>query len=326
MRISGRGLTATLIALALAGCGDSGKEPAAPSSEAKSLEVDGSSTVFQISEAAREAYAKVKPDLNVVVDKHGTGGGFANYLKGEVDIVDASRPAKPDEEAKAKEQGLEWSRFLVGYDGITVVVNPKNTFVKSLTVAQLKAIWEPGSKVKTWKDVDASWPDKPIVLYCPDNNSGTFEYFTEAVVGKAKQQRDDVQASADDNTLVSGVAGDPDGIGYFGYSYYEENKDKLRALPIQKAADVEAVLPSHETILNKTYSPLSRPLFIYPKNSSLRRPEVLEFVKYYLDNIDTLAKKAGYVPPTAEDKEANKKAFPVSSGEPAAPVPAKAAS
>ena len=155
----------------------------------------------------------------MVVDNHGTGGGFSRYLEGEVDIVDASRPAKPDEESKAKAQGIEWTRFVVGYDGITLVVNPKNDFVKSLTVEQLKAIWAPASKVKTWKDVDPAWPDRKIILYSPDNDSGTFEFFTEAIVGKAKSQRDDVQQSSDDNTLVNGVAGDPDGLGYFGYAY-----------------------------------------------------------------------------------------------------------
>ena len=177
--------------------------------------------------------SQVNPKVNVVVDNHGTGGGFSRYLKGEVDIVDASRPAKPDEEAKAKAQGIDWTRFLVGYDGITVVVNPKNDFVKALTVAQLKALWEPESKVKTWKDLDPSWPDRKIVLYCPDNDSGTFEFFTEAIVGKARSQREDVQASSDDNILVKGVAGDRDGLGYFGYAYYAANKDKLRAVPIK---------------------------------------------------------------------------------------------
>ncbi|WP_422924949.1 PstS family phosphate ABC transporter substrate-binding protein [Singulisphaera sp. PoT] len=327
MRISGRkGLSATLIALAMAGCGETGDDrPGAPaaSSAAKTVEVDGSSTVFQISQAAREAYEKVKPDVNVVVDSHGTGGGFASYLKGEVDIVDASRPAKADEESKAKEQGLEWTRFLVGYDGITVVVNPKNTFAKGFTVEQLKKIWEPGSKVKTWKDVDPSWPDKAIVLYCPDTKSGTFEYFTEAIVGKAKSQREDVQASSDDNTLVNGVAGDDNGLGYFGFAYFIENKDKLRAVPIQKGADAPAVTPTHETILDKTYAPLSRPLYIFAKNSALRRPEVHGFVKFYLENIEDLAKKGGYVPPTAQDREANAKALPAG-GEPEAPA-AKAA-
>src|SRR5262249_54523688 len=178
----------------------------------------------------------------------------------EVDIVDASRPAKHDEEVKAKAQGIDWTRFLVGYDGITVVINPENEAVKVLTVEQLKAIWAPGSAVKTWKDVDSSWPDRAIVLYCPDRDSGTFEFFTEAIVGKAKSQREDVQASADDNILVKGVTGDRDGLGYFGYAYYKSNQDKLRAVPIQAGADSAPVSPSPATLLDHAYDRLSRPL------------------------------------------------------------------
>jgi phosphate transport system substrate-binding protein len=307
MRISLKsGPCAILVALSvtLAGCGG-GNDKAAPTASA--VVVDGSSTVFRISNAAMEAYGQVNPEVNVVVDNHGTGGGFSRYLQGEVDIVDASRDAKPDEEAKAKAQGIEWTRFIVGYDGITVVVNPENDAIKTLDAGQLKTIWAPGSTVKTWKDVDPSWPDRPIVLYCPDHDSGTFEFFTEAIVGKARSQREDVQASSDDNILVKGVAGDRDGLGYFGYAYFFSNKDKLRAMPIKASADAPAVAPSPETILDKTYRPLSRPLYIFVKNSALHRPEVTAFVKYYLENVGTLAEKGGYVSPTAEDKAANLK-------------------
>jgi phosphate transport system substrate-binding protein len=271
--------------------------------------VDGSSTVFRISNAAQEAYNRINPEVDVVVDNHGTGGGFSRYLQGEVDLVDASRPAKPDEEAKAKAQGLDWTRFLVGYDGITVVINPGNAAVKELTVDQLKAIWSPGSTVKTWKDVDSTWPDQRIVLYSPDRDSGTFEFFTEAINGKAKSQREDVQASSDDNILVKGVAGDRDGLGYFGYAYFTANKDKLRAVPIKNGPDAPAIGPSPETILDKTYSPLARPLYLYAKNSALRRPEVAAFLKYYLENVGSLAEKAGYVAPTGDDQAANRKAM-----------------
>ena len=228
----------------------------------------------------RKTFNSVDSDVTVVVDNHGTGGGFGRYLEGEVDIVDASRPAKPDEESKAKAQGIEWTRFIVGYDGITLVVNPKNDFVKSLTVEQLKTIWAPASKVKTWKDIDPSWPARKIILYSPDNDSGTFEFFTEAIVGKAKSQRDDVQQSSDDNILVNGVAGDTDGLGYFGYAYYADNKDKLRAVAVQNGPAAKPVLPSPATIADKTYAPLSRPLFIYVKNSAIGRPEVAQFLKY----------------------------------------------
>ena len=188
-----------LAGLTLAGCGSNETDTAAGPNRSKAaatVVVDGSSTVYRISKAAQEAFEAVNPDVTVVVDNHGSGGGFSRYLQGEVDIVDASRTAKPDEESKAKAQGIEWTRFLVGYDGITLVVNSKNTFVKSLTVDQLKKLWQPDSSVKTWKDLDASWPDRKIILYSPDNDSGTFEFFTEAIIGMAKSQRDGVQQSS----------------------------------------------------------------------------------------------------------------------------------
>jgi phosphate transport system substrate-binding protein len=311
MRVSGvfgPGTAVLALALvpALAGCGGG----SAPAGLTGTVIVDGSSTVFRISTAAQEAFNQQNPDVNVVVDNHGTGGGFSRYLQGEVDIVDASRPAKHDEEVKAKAQGIEWTRFLVGYDGITVVANPANEAVKVLTVEQLKAIWSPGSNVKTWKDVDPSWPDRSIVLYSPDRDSGTFEFFTEAIVGKAKSQREDVQASADDNILVKGVAGDRDGLGYFGYAYYKSNQDKLRAVPVQAGADAAPVSPNPATILDKSYQPLSRPLYIYVKNSAKRRrPEVAAFLKFYLDNVASIAERAGYVAPTADDQAANRAAL-----------------
>jgi len=296
-------LSAIWIIGVLTGCGRSdgpGLRPAA------TIVVDGSSTVFRISKAAQETFNNIDSAITVVVDNHGTGGGFSRYLQGEVDIVDASRAAKPDEESKAKAQGIEWTRFVVAYDGITLVVNPKNDFVKSVSVAQLKSIWEPDSRVKTWKEIDPAWPARNIILYSPDNDSGTFDFFTEAIVGKAKSQRDDVQQSADDNTLVNGVAGDPDGLGYFGYAYYASNRDKLRPLAVQNGPDAKSVLPSPATIADKTYTPLSRPLFIYVKNSASRRPEVSKFLKYYLENSDQLATKAGYDPPTALDHSDNR--------------------
>jgi phosphate transport system substrate-binding protein len=300
------------LAVVLAGCGGGGSDEGQPGSRGSgggTIVVDGSSTVFRISKAAQEAYAAGHPEVTVVVDNHGTGGGFGRYLQGEVDVVDASRDASETETAKAKAQGIEWTRFLVGYDGITLVVNPKNDFVKSLSVEQLRKLWSPGSAVKTWKDLDPSWPDRKIVLYSPDNDSGTFEFFTEAIVGKKSAQRDDVQQSSDDNTLVSGVAGDVDGIGYFGYAYYAANTSKLRAVPVQAGPDARPIMPSHDTVLDKSYKPLSRPLYIFVKNASLRRPEVSAFVKYYLLNIKALTEKAGYVAPTDDDKAANQKTF-----------------
>jgi phosphate transport system substrate-binding protein len=320
-----------LVGMALAGCGSdepattAGPEAGAGGPKpAGTIIVDGSSTVFRISKAAQEAFAAVNPDVTVVVDNHGTGGGFSRYLQGEVDIVDASRPAKEDETAKAKAQGIEWTRFTVGNDGITLVVNPKNTFVKSMTVEQLKKLWQPGSAVKTWKDLDPAWPDRRIILYSPDNDSGTFEFFTEAIVGKAKSQREGVQQSSDDNTLVNGVANDEDGLGYFGYAYYAANKDKLGVVAVQNGPNAKSVLPSPETIADKSYKPLSRPLFIFVKNSAARRPEVKQFLLYYLDHVDALAVKGGYDPPTSEDRDANKDAlarlYPAQGAGPAAPA------
>lgn len=297
----------------IAGCG--GGDPAGSGTlkSTATVVVDGSSTVFRISRAAKEAFraalGEKNPEWLVVVDNHGTGGGFGRYLRNEVDIVDASRPARPDEEAKAREQGIDWTRFVVGYDGITLVVNPANEFVKTLSVEQVKAIWEPSSRVQTWKDVDSSWPDRRIVFYSPDNDSGTFEIFTEAIAGKARGQREGVQQSSDDNTLVMGVAGDADALGYFGFAYYAANRDKLRAVAIRREPKGPGVLPSLETIADKSYAPLSRPLFIYVKKSAARRSEVAVFLRFYLANIDQISAKAGYAPPTPEDKASNEEAL-----------------
>jgi phosphate transport system substrate-binding protein len=308
----------------VAGCGGGGGGTAAGLTPAATIVVDGSSTVVRISEAAQNAFKAVNPEILVTVDEHGTGGGFARYLQNEVDIVDASRLAKPDEEKKAKEQGIEWTRFLVGYDGITLVVNPKNDFVKELSVEQLKAIWMPESKVKTWKDVDPSWPARAIVLYSPDNDSGTFEFFTEAIVGKAKSQREDVSQNSSDNSLVQGVAGDPDALGYFGYAYYAANTDKLRALAVRNGTDAKPVLPSPETIKDKSYAPLSRPLYIYVKNSAARRPEVAQFLRFYVEGVDKFAVQGGYDPPLAQDKAANQEALShLLGGESKAPTESK---
>jgi phosphate transport system substrate-binding protein len=296
-------MVAAVLTCGANGCGSGDESTLKP---AATVIVDGSSTVFRISKAAQEKFNSVDSEITVVVDNHGTGGGFSRYLQGEVDIVDASRAAKADEESKAKAQGIEWSRFVVGYDGITLVVNSKNEFVKSLTIEQLKSIWAPATNVKTWKDVDPSWPDRKIILYCPDSDSGTFEFFTEAIVGKAKSQRDDVQSSSDDNTLVNGVAGDPDAIGYFGYAYYAANTDKLRSVAVQYGSSASPVLPTPATIADKSYAPLSRPLYIYVKNSAARRPEVAKFVTFYVENVEDLAVKGGYDPPTALDKTENR--------------------
>jgi phosphate transport system substrate-binding protein len=271
--------------------------------------VDGSSTVFRISRAAQLSFRKKFGDkVKVTVGNHGTGGGFGRYLQGEVDVVDASRDAKPEETGQAKEKGFDWTRYLVGYDGITVVVNPNNTWVKSLTTEQLRRLFAPSSTVSTWKDLDPSWPARKISLYSPDPDSGTFEFFVEAILKtKEKLQRKDVQVNADDNVLVTGVAGEDDGLGYFGYAYYAANKSRLRAIPVDDGKG--PVLPDLNTILTKEYAPLSRPLYIFVKNAAFRRPEVAQFVTYYLDNVAELTRIGGYVPPTKEDIAANSKAL-----------------
>lgn len=313
-RLAALGLLAAALLPLGCGGGDEDDVKATPGGVADTVDVGGSSTVYRISDRAREAFAEVDPKINVIVASYGTGGGFGRYLKGELDVVDASRAAKPDEELKAKTQGIDWIRFLVGYDGIAVVVNAKNDFVKELSVDQLRRLFEPDSKVKTWKDLDPSWPDRKVVIYTPDKDSGTFEFFTEAIVGRAGSQREDVQASADDNILVKGVSGDADGIGYFGFAYFAANAKALRAIAVKPKDGAPAVGPSLETILDKSYAPLARPLYIYAKKSSLRRPAVAKFVAYYLDHIADLTKKAGYVPPTDADRAENKTALSASGG------------
>lgn len=288
---------ALLAAVALAGCSTDGGGAGTPAV----VVVDGSSTVYRISKTAGEAYRQENPATTVVVEYHSTGAGFARYLSGALDVVGASRAARPEEEAEADRAGRPWSRFLVGYDGVTVVVNPANDFVEALSVDQLRRLFEPDSTVKNWKDLDPAWPDRPIELYGPDDESGTFDFFTEAVVGEAGSQRADVESSADDTALVTDVVGDPDGLAYFGYGYYDANARRLRALPIRAADDRPAVAPSPETILDKSYAPLARPLYIYVKQSSLARPEV----EYYLDNVVSLARTSGYVAPSEADRAVN---------------------
>ncbi|MGC5325314.1 phosphate ABC transporter substrate-binding protein PstS family protein [Brevibacillus sp. SYSU BS000544] len=300
----------------LAGCGQqpaqsqqggqSGNQPAqteAPKTDAPklsgSIKIDGSSTVFPISEAVAEEFQKAQPDVQVTVGQSGTGGGFKKFVVGEIDISDASRPIKDKEKEDAAKNKIDFVELPVAYDGISIVVNKENAFVDKLTVDELKKIWEPESKVKTWKDVRADWPAEEIKLYGPGTDSGTFEYFTEAVVGKAKASRSDYTASEDDNVLVQGIAGDKNALGYFGFSYFEENQDKLKLIPVE--ADGKAVSPSTETIKDGSYKPLSRPLFIYVSKASLQKPEVKEFVKFYIEQAPELVKSVFYVPLT-DDK------------------------
>lgn len=267
--------------------------PAVKSQSASTVKIDGSSTVFPITEAVAEEFQKAKGGaVRVTVGISGTGGGFKKFCRGETDISDASRPIKAEEMAACKAAGIQYYELPVAYDAITVVVNPQNNWASSMTVAELKKMWEPGAqgKVTKWNQVRQGWPDAAMKLFGPGADSGTFDYFTEAVAGKAKASRGDYTASEDDNVLVQGVSRDKNALGYFGYAYYEANKDKLKAVAIN------GVLPSKQTVENGTYQPLSRPLFIYVSSKAASRTEVKEFVNYYLSNASKLASEVKYVP------------------------------
>lgn len=261
---------------------------------AETIKIDGSSTVFPISEAVAEEFQKNQPKVRVTVGLSGTGGGFKKFVVGETDISDASRPIKTEELELAKKNGIDFIELPVAYDGIAVMVNPKNDFVTSLTVAELKKLWEPQSTVKLWSDLRPNWPKRPVKLYGPGTDSGTFDYFTHAINGKEKSSRADFTASEDDNTLVQGIAGDVDGLGYFGYAYYVSNKERLKLVGVDNGKGV--VYPSDTTIHDGSYAPLSRPIFIYVSKKSLARPAVADFTKFYLEQAATLSKQVGYVP------------------------------
>ncbi len=266
------------------------------------VKVDGSSTVYPITEAVAEEFQKAKKNaIKVTVGISGTGGGFKKFCRGETDISDASRPILEKEMADCKAAGIEYYELPVAFDAITVVINPKNNFIKQLSVAELKKIWEPAAqgKVTRWKQVNEAWPDQPMKLFGPGADSGTFDYFTEAVVGKAKSSRGDFTASEDDNVLVQGVARDVNALGYFGFSYYVENKDKLKAVPIVNDKG-QAVTPSFDAVVKGTYQPLSRPIFIYVNAKSLAKPEVKEFVQFYMEQGAKLAQEVKYVPLPAQ--------------------------
>lgn len=270
------------------GCGDS-------SQPTTSVRVDGSSTVYRISQAAADIYGDENPGARVSVSSQGTSAGMQKFLRGEVEICGASRPIQESEIEKAKSAGIDYLEFMVGYDGLAVVVNPQNDWCNTITVEQLKSIWRPEAdeKITNWKQVDAAWADVPLELFGPGTASGTFEYFTEAICGEKNASRSDYQKSEDDNMLVHGVAGTKGGLGYFGYAYYELNKDKLKLLAVDSGDG--PVKPSPTTVQNLTYEPLSRPLFLYVNRQALERPTVAAFVKFYVTNAPRLAVEAYYV-------------------------------
>jgi phosphate transport system substrate-binding protein len=284
-------LLAILPVLFLGACGE--QEAGNEKGLTGAVRVDGSSTVFPITEAVGEEFQNLHRGVRVTVGISGTGGGFKKFLAGETDINDASRPIKGKEVNKAAETGAEFVEIPVAFDGLSVLINPANDWVDYMTIDELHKIWQPGSTVKTWKDVRAAWPAEPITLYGPDVDSGTFDYFTEVVNGKSQVCRPDYTASADDNVLVTGIAGDVSALGYFGYAYYEENKDKLKLVPIDGGAG--PVLPSESTINNGSYEPLSRPLFIYVSKDAAARSEIQAFIQFYMENAAMLSAEVGYV-------------------------------
>ena len=258
------------------------------------VKVDGSSTVFPITEAVAEEFGKVHPKVRVTVGISGTGGGFKKYVMGEIDINDASRLIKSKEIKKAKENKIDYIELPVAYDGLSVVLNNDNDFVDYLTVDELNSIWKAESTIKTWKDLRPEWPDQKIKLYGPGTDSGTFDYFKEAIIGKKNNIRSDFTKSEDDNVLVQGVSGSKYAMGFFGYAYYAENQSKLKVAPIDGGNG--AVIPTPETINNGSYTPLSRPIFIYVNPESTKRNEVDVFVEFYLENSSQLSSEVGYIP------------------------------
>jgi len=267
--------------------------------QAPIVKIDGSSTVYPVTEAVAEEFQKAKKNaIKVTVGISGTGGGFKKFCRAETDISNASRPILKKEMEECKAAGVEYIEMPVAFDALTVVVNPQNDFVKQISVAELKKMWEPAAqgKVKSWKDVNPAWPDVPLKLFGPGSDSGTFDYFTEAINGKSKASRGDFTASEDDNVLVQGVSRDKGAIGYFGFAYYIENQKKLRAVPIVEKDGKPAVAPSMDAVLKGTYQPLARPIFIYVSVKSLAKPEIKEFVQYYMANGAKLAREVKYVP------------------------------
>tara|TARA_B100000073_G_scaffold135400_1_gene111016 strand:- start:4707 stop:5657 length:951 start_codon:yes stop_codon:yes gene_type:complete len=268
------------------------------------VEVDGSSTVAPVSEAVAEEFKKQFPKTNVLVGVSGSGGGFKRFVIGETDISNASRDIKPSEAEKAKANGIDFAELRIGMDGLSVMVNTKNTFVDCLTTAELKKIWEPGSLINNWNEIRSSFPDQKLRLYGPGTDSGTFEFFTHEINGQSGASRDDYTMSEDDNVVVQGISGDQNSLGYFGYAYYEANKDKLKVIGIDSGEG--CIVPSAETIDDASYKPLTRPLYIYVNKSSYTNKKVVkEFVDFYMQEAGALTAEVGYVPLKDEEYKAN---------------------
>lgn len=292
-------LATVLIALNVSGCGPS-KHSAAARDLGASITVDGSSTVFPITEAVAEEFGK-HGHGHATVGLSGTGGGFKKFCHGEIAVTGASRPIKPSEVKLCRSSNIEYIELPVAYDGLTVVVNPKNNWVDSITVDELKRLWEPRAqgKIKKWNDLRANWPDKEIHLFGAGVDSGTYDYFTAAIVGQEHASRGDFNSSEDDNVLVQGISRDTLALGFFGYAYYSENKDKLRAVPVDDGNPNNGngpIYPSVKTVNNGTYQPLSRPIFIYVAKNRVSQPAVKSFIEFYLQQAPILSEEVGYIP------------------------------
>jgi phosphate transport system substrate-binding protein len=286
-------------------CSSGGQQEQGSDNESQGLSgkvhVDGSSTVYPITEAVAEEYRLEQPDVKVLVGLSGTGGGFKKFSRGETDINDASRPIKDSEIEACQSNGIDYIELMVAYDGLSVVANPENDWLDAITLNELKMIWEPEAQgvIMRWNQIRSEWPDEEIHLFGPGTESGTYDYFTEAIVGEAQSSRGDYTASEDDNVLVQGVSTDKYSLGFFGYAYYEENKDKLKVVGVDDENPENgdgAIYPTLETVMNKTYSPLSRPLFIYANSEAVKRSEVADFVTFYLENASTLTEEVGFIP------------------------------
>ena len=260
------------------------------------ITADGSSTVGPYATAAAEGFHRIHRDVNITVGISGTGGGFERFCRGEIDLSNASRPIKPAESKVCAEKGIKWIAFTVANDGIAIVVNKSNAWAKCLTVDQLHRMWEPGSRVDNWKDVSSSFPDQSLKLFGPGTDSGTFDFFTEKINGRARASRSDYFPSENDNVIVQGVAGERGGLGYFGLSYYEENMSKLNLVKVDSGGG--CVAPNKKTVQSKRYKPLSRPLFIYVKKTSFAKAHVRAFIGYILRNERAIAKQSRFVPLT----------------------------
>ncbi|MFB4269183.1 PstS family phosphate ABC transporter substrate-binding protein [Nonomuraea sp. GTA35] len=306
-------LAVAVCAVALAACGGNNQNPGGTTgaeatggagTAAKELsgdvKVDGSSTVAPLSTAAAELFAEQQAKVRVTVGTSGTGGGFEKFCNGETDISNASRPIKDEEKTACQAKNIAYEEFSVANDALTVVVHKDNTWATCLTVDQLKKMWEPGSKVNNWNQIDPKFPNEPLKLFGAGTDSGTFDYFTDVINGEEGKSRTDYSPSEDDNVTVQGVAGSKGGLGYFGFSYFEENADKLKAVQIDGGDG--CVGPSVQAAQDGTYKPLSRPLFIYPKAESLKRPEVLAFVEYYVANHKQIAEDAKFIPLNAQQE------------------------